>query len=146
MFTCTCVCMDGFKPVTHNMCVHYATAAIWVHDGHCAGGHLTGQNTCASSLEACVEHCKSAKQCGYIAYTTNKCDVKWGNCGLYDVAAGCPDDDQLQEFNAYRVQRGLLGILHISVFYMFYICIYVSFDPNAPFTPPTNVQNRPLMV
>ena len=99
--------MRNFAALTKQPCMRQSTAGVWVHRGHCAGGHLTGQHTCESSLEACGKHCKKNDQCGYFAYSTNKCHVDWGNCALYGVAAGCPDDNQFQEFDAYRVQRGL---------------------------------------
>lgn len=70
-------------------------AIQYVHDGHCAAGHIS--NVPKDSLEDCGKVCLATNNCGYIAYDST-------TCAMYTLAGGCPDDDNHPSYNAYFVQ------------------------------------------
>ena len=72
------------------------------HIGHCDGGHRHGSNLKQPTPSSCAAYCREAYGAGYMAYSgTTAGNV--GDCACYTLAAGCPDDDKHDAYNAFRI-------------------------------------------
>ena len=81
-----------------------------VHDGHCAGGWISGNNTRQGSLTQCFQLCNATLDCGYFAYDATSVDTLHTNCALYTAAAECPDDENDGSYNAYKLMYTETGV------------------------------------
>jgi hypothetical protein len=71
-----------------------------VHAGHCNGGWL-GSNSGQASAAACSAHCSANADCHYFAFCDGgSCDGST-NCAMYNEAAGCPNDNNWGDYEAY---------------------------------------------
>ena len=92
---------------------HLTTAAemaVFLHDGHCAVGHLSGRNTIQPTLDDCARQCIGNSQCGFIAWNSDTHHT----CALYNVADNCPDDDRHGDYNAYTVVDTRDGVANVA--------------------------------
>jgi hypothetical protein len=84
-----------------------AETSVLVHKGHCASGWIADHNTLQSSLAACLRQCKEHPNCGYFAYApvNRKNPSSATNCALYTTAGGCLDDNNHDEYSAYKLSE-----------------------------------------
>lgn len=68
------------------------------HKGHCAEGYVK-PNTKEGSLLACRNKCAKIWNVGYFAYSTSK------QCACYLESKLCPDDENYDDHDAYRILR-----------------------------------------
>ena len=79
---------------------------VYVHDGHCASGWISGSNTKQNNIEDCFGQCHANSQCGYFAFAESGTEST--NCALYTTEGGCIDDNNYPTYNAYKILRGIL--------------------------------------
>ena len=71
----------------------------FLHRGHCAAGWDNGPNTNQATILNCRDECAGRPNIGYFAYGADN------NCACYFSNSGCPDDNQYEDHNAYRIVR-----------------------------------------
>ena len=74
------------------------------HKGHCAAG-WDEVNSFQQNLDSCFLECYSRPNIGFFSFTTNVED-HIDDCSCFFSSDGCPDDDQFEDFDSYRILKG----------------------------------------